>query len=409
MQNSSIEQRLVGTPRTRFFLELFNNSGQFVIANILLEILLEGFFNYAVKIELYLIIFAVLVQTYYLSHWQTTTSPRRFLGNLIAPAIYTSMEYLLEGVHILSTPNHIAYWSFSLVIGSLQYFRYQQTLKESVLYKILLILEAVVRTTILFVMYMLLEFNLDAEKYHSLSIFLKETSHQFVLFSTLLFGLIIGLANVTAETYLQLLRHTSQQLKTYSEWLLGQDLLGQALDNPAALTLVRRERAVFFMDIRGFTAWSEPRSPEEVVTMLNAYFALSETTLKKYHVITFKFTGDEVMAIFSTIDDAVSAALELSTVVQHNLGDKNLGAGIGLHAGALVEGLLGGSHAKRYDVIGDTVNTGKRIESIAQKGEVLISASAYDNLNIHRKYKNVRDVSVKGKEQVLKIYQLTHE
>jgi len=406
MQNSSIEQRLTGTPRTRFFLELFNNSGHFVIANILLEILLEGFFNYAFKFELYIIVFGVLIQTYYLSHWQTTTNPRRFLGNLIAPFIYTFMEYLLEGASILTAPNHIAYWSFSLMIGGLQYLRYQQTIEATTQYKLLLILEAIVRTSILFVMYMLLEFNLDAEKYHSLAIFITETSHQFILFSTLLFGLVIGLANVTAETYLQLLRQTSQQLKTYSEWLLGQDLLGQALDNPAALTLVRRERAVLFMDIRGFTAWSEPRSPEEVVTMLNAYFALSENILKNHAVITFKFTGDEVMAIFPTTDNAVSAALALSTAVDHNLNNKNLGAGIGIHAGALVEGLLGGSHAKRYDVIGDTVNTGKRVESVAQKGEVLISASAYESLTINAAYQNERDVSVKGKEKTLKIYRL---
>ena len=62
--------------------------------------------------------------------------------------------------------------------------------------------------------------------------------------------------------YLGLLRETSSQLQRYSEWLLGKDLLERVIADPEALSMMRRERAVLFMDIRSFTAWAERCTPE---------------------------------------------------------------------------------------------------------------------------------------------------
>ena len=61
MGDSRLEERLTGTPRTRFFLELFGNSAQFPIANSLLELLLEGPADYLRAPDLYAILFASVV------------------------------------------------------------------------------------------------------------------------------------------------------------------------------------------------------------------------------------------------------------------------------------------------------------------------------------------------------------
>ncbi|MBI5712024.1 MAG: adenylate/guanylate cyclase domain-containing protein [Chloroflexi bacterium] len=196
------------------------------------------------------------------------------------------------------------------------------------------------------------------------------------------------------------LRKLSAQLKTYSEWFFGKDLLEKVLADSNVLSLARRERTVMFMDIRGFTAWSESRSPEEVVGMLNRYYHASEMIFKQHGAIKFKFSADEAMAVFAHADQATIAALNLRDSVKNLLANSDLGAGIGLHTGPLVEGLLGSDEAKFYDVIGDTVNTAKRIEGNATRAEVLASDDTCKALDSKFSIGQARQVAAKGKGEL---------
>jgi class 3 adenylate cyclase len=81
-----------------------------------------------------------------------------------------------------------------------------------------------------------------------------------------------------------------------------------------------------------------------------------------------------------------------------------LGGGIGLHFGPLVEGLLGSAGVKFYDVIGDTVNTAKRIESAAESGEVLISEDMRAMIGNTFRIGAGREISAKGKENLVMVY-----
>ncbi len=202
------------------------------------------------------------------------------------------------------------------------------------------------------------------------------------------------------------LRRVSAQLNTYSEWLLGRDLLGRILSNPDALSLARRERTVLFVDIRNFTHWSETRPPEEVVAMLNLYYTAAEAIATQPGMIKLKFAADEVMAIFADTQRAAAAALDLRTELTRLLGEHGLGAGIGLHTGPLVEGLLGSKDVKFYDVIGDTVNTAKRIENAASESEILISESTRLALDDYVTVGASRQIEAKGKEAPVTVYPL---
>ncbi len=396
-----IDIRLTGSPRTRFWLELFGNSAQFPIANILFEVLREGFADYVRAPDPYTILLASVVQAYWLSRWQTTAHPRRFIGNLIGPAVYTVVEATIEGPRFFSAPHHLAYWGFALVIGALQSFRGD---RFGWLASTLRVLEDVVRAGILLAMYTLYEMATHPAQTRSWEAFFTDSSHQFIALATLLLGLSLGLSSLTAQRYLDLLRQTSARLKVYSEWLLGRDLLGKVMDNPAALALARRERAVMFMDIRGFTHWSESRSAEEVVAMLNRYYVVAESVLRQHRAIKFKFSADEVMAVFAEAGDACRAALGLRDETQSMLAGQGLGAGIGLHLGPLGGGLRGSAEVRFYDVIGDTVNTGKRIEGNAGPAEVLASQAIHGSLAEAFRFGPMREVEAKGKDLPLAVY-----
>jgi class 3 adenylate cyclase len=403
MNPAPVETRLAGTARSRFLLEFFANSAHFPIANVILEMLLEGPAKYLRAPDLYTILLASLVQAYWLSRWETTPRPRRFLGNLIGPALYTVIEALIEGPGFFARPQHWAYWGFALVLGALQALRPRLAGAPAALAHIL---EGGVRTSILLATYAIFEMLSNPHQTTSLGAFFTDPSHQFVALVIPLLGLSVGLADLTAGRYLRLLRETSAQLKMYSEWLLGRDLLNQIVADPGALTLARRVRTVLFMDVRGFTRWSESRPPETVVALLNRYYLAAETALNRHGAIKFKYSADEVMAIFATAAAAVAAARDLRASAAGLLAPEQLGAGMGLHTGPLVEGLLGSAGVKFYDVIGDTVNTAKRLEGAAAGGEVLLSEAARAAHGGELACGPARQIAAKGKDAPLTVFPL---
>jgi class 3 adenylate cyclase len=401
MSQPSLENRLTASPASRFWQELFRNSGQFPIAIILLEFLKEGL-TYLARPDFYILIPSCMLQARYLSRQPELPAWKRFLGNLIAPTLYTVVETLFEGLEFFAAPQHIAYLVIAFLIAVLQA---AQVNFIGVFADFLLILENIVRAQILFILYVVFETIANPTQTVSLGEFFSDASHRFIGLATFLLGLSAGFANSNAQRSLTLLRQTAGQLRVYSEWLLGRNLLGRAINDPNSMLLSRQRRTVLFMDIRGFTSWSEKRSPEEVASLLNRYYMSIEQLLNNYQVIKYKFTADEVMAVFLEANEAVRAARDLQETMMRILLKRELGAGIGIHTGLLVEGLLGGQNIRFYDVIGDTVNTAARIEKTAGAGEIWISEDTRLSLP-DRMAGEQREVTVKGKDQPIKVYSI---
>ncbi|GAB4500473.1 MAG: adenylate/guanylate cyclase domain-containing protein [Anaerolineales bacterium] len=392
---------LSGTNNLNFFQELFGNSLYFPLVNILLESLVESPAKYLTAPDPYILLAASLIQALILNRWRSGW--KRLPGNLIGPAIYTLIEVALDGMRFFTSFNHIAFWLFAFSFGVFQAARdYLPDLWANWL----LVLEDALRGSILLVMYYVFEVKTNPQQTTSIRVFLQDSSHVFVALVAIFLGLINGFSSVAARRYLKLLGETSAKLKTYSEWLFGRDLLGQVLERPETLNLKRRARAILFMDIRGFTAWSEPRPPEDVVNMLNRYYQTSEVVLSQHRVIKFKFSADEVLAVFPEVEDALQAAVKLRIQISNLLTRHALGVGIGVHGGDVVEGMVGSKNVKFYDVIGDTVNTAKRLETAAAPGEILISDAARLALGQTFRVGDKRLIKVKGKEEPLLVYPL---
>jgi len=397
MSVATVEQRIEGSPASRFFQEFFGNSAQFPIANFLLELLLEGPRRYLVAPDGYAITVGAVVQALVLSR-RTHSAQSRFWGNLVGPGVYTLIEVAVEGPRFFDAANHWAYLAYGLAIALLQSAGTWARAWNGAIQ----VAEDVVKASILFTMYAIFE---AATSPGQGGAFFDDRSHRFVALATLLLGLSIGLAHVTGARYLRLLRETTSRLQLYSEWLLGRELLDRSMRDPHSLVLTPRRRAVLFMDIRGFTRWSETRTPEAIVTMLNAYYHAAETVVSST-AVKFKFSADELMAVFPTSEAAMAAAHSLRRKAGDYLAREQLGAGIAVHAGPVVEGLLGTQGVKFYDVIGDTVNTAKRIEGAAQGGEVLVSEEAISDIAHAPRLGAPRRVTVKGKEKEIEVFPL---
>jgi adenylate cyclase len=399
--HSILDRRIRGTPGGAVLHELYSNSAHFPLANIFLELLLRGPGAYLRELDLYLLVAAAVIQAVLGGRWQSRGTTRPLLGNLIGPAVYSCTEILFEGPGFLLHAHHLAYWAFAFSIGLLQWLQ----MRSARLRAPLLLLEHVVRTCIVLVMYVILEFTLD--DYSGLGAFLDDAPHAFVAMVLPLLGVIVGLAHLNSARYLQTLRQTTEQLRQYSEWLFGKELLHMAVSDPQALSLARHERTMVFMDIRGFTAWSEARAPEEVVEMINGYYAACEPVWRDYQAIKVKLTADEVMLVFAEARQAVDAARALRRATGPLLAASGLAAGCGVHCGPVVEGLMGTEERRSYDLLGDSVNTAKRLCDAAAGGEILLSQAVHLQLGAGLPGLQERTLQVKGKQQPLAAYALS--
>jgi len=397
-----IAERLRETRRGAIVREFFTNSAHFPLANLFLEMLHEGVPAFFYEPDLYVLVLAAAVQATVIGMWRHGGRDRPLVGNLVGPTLYTAIEVALDGLAFFASPYHVAYWGFALAVGVLQSLRLRLRGRAR---GAVLVAEHVVRSSILLGMYWIFEALTDPD-YVTLRGFLSDESHAFVSIVIPLLGLLLGAADVTARRNLVLLRRTAARLREYSEWLLGRDLLSRAVDDPAELSLRRRERAVLFMDIRGFTRWSDPRPPEQVVDMLNTYFEAAEEVFAGTGVIKVQHTADEIMAVFAEAAEAARTALALQARLAPELACHGLGAGTGVNTGPVAEGLLGSRNVKGYSVIGDMVNTAKRICDQAAAGEVLISAAVRAALGPRALVAPRRDVEAKGKAEPLAVYPL---
>jgi len=181
----------------------------------------------------------------------------------------------------------------------------------------------------------------------------------------------------------------------------------------------RKDVAVFFSDIRSFTAISEKLEPEEVVEFLNEYMTIMVDCVNKTNGSVDKFIGDAIMAIWGAplshgndTENAVNGALMMrSALLKFNKGrggDKKpvIKIGSGINTGPVLAGQIGSHEKMEYTVIGDTVNLASRIESLNKPfgTDILISEDACELVKDIYLVEPMKKIKVKGKTEPQQIY-----
>jgi len=236
--------------------------------------------------------------------------------------------------------------------------------------------------------------------------FLSEPEHRFLVVGTALLGLALGASAVVHRRDRERLADVVDRLKGYSEMLLGRSMLTRAMENEDDLRPRRTRRSVLFADIRGFTRWSETRSPEEVLLMLDGVYSAAESACARFKPARTKHTGDEVMMFFAEPIAAAEAALALRDEVGSFLSLYGLHVGIGIHHGEVIEGLVGASRTKAYDILGDTVNTAKRVSDHAKPGRIVVTFTFFEACRGRAIIEGDEHLSAKGKSSLILISEL---
>jgi class 3 adenylate cyclase/predicted ATPase len=179
----------------------------------------------------------------------------------------------------------------------------------------------------------------------------------------------------------------------------------------AAHVSERRLVTVLFADLVGFTTLSEHRDPEEVRELLSRYFDRCRVLIERFGGTVAKFIGDAVMAVWGTpvareddAERAVRAGLALTQEISV------LGAEVGLPELRVRAGVLTGSAAVEVGaeaegmVLGDTVNTASRLQSIAAPGTVLVDDVTRRGSEAAIAYEDAGTHEVKGREQAVRVW-----
>ena len=180
-----------------------------------------------------------------------------------------------------------------------------------------------------------------------------------------------------------------------------------------------KEISVLFVDIRGFTAFSEANPPDKVVNMVNRYLGLTSRSIQDNGGTIDKYIGDATMAVFNAPNDlenhalcAVKAAwamkigaepLRQEILEEYGV---DLQFGVGVNTGPAVVGNMGSDFRMDYTAIGDTVNTAARLEANSEKGQILISDATYQLVKDDVEVTDLGVLMVKNKKTGIQIYGL---
>jgi len=220
-------------------------------------------------------------------------------------------------------------------------------------------------------------------------------------------------------------KRTLITLKTLEDRNHILEVFGQHVSPEVALELLsskvelkskRANVCVMFLDIRGFTHFSEQRQPEEVVQYLNELFEVTIEIVNKHNGIIHQLLGDGFMAVFGApipsdahCQNGVNASLEIiEKLKEYDYMGYKTTVGIGLHAGEALTGTVGSKLHKEYKITGDVVNLASRIEQLNKeyKSQLLISDDVWENLPSQTYIQQFQNISIRGREKAVTLYQL---
>jgi adenylate cyclase len=228
------------------------------------------------------------------------------------------------------------------------------------------------------------------------------------------------IGNLT-DSFIQMGRGLEEREKIKDAFgkFVNKDLAEQVMKGTIKLGGERKEVAVFFSDIRSFTAISEKLEPEEVVEFLNQYMTRMVKCVNDTKGVVDKYIGDAIMAVWGApvstgndTENAINGALMMrKTLAEFNTGrggDKHpvIRIGCGINTGPVLAGQIGSEERMEYTVIGDTVNLASRIESLNKPfgTDILISEDAYKKVKEIFAIEKMQSIKVKGKSEAQNVY-----
>src|SRR3990167_7105005 len=239
-------------------------------------------------------------------------------------------------------------------------------------------------------------------------------------------GLMIALSTAIAALAVHRARNVVrahaavEEKRSRVQQLLGRYVpaqVAQQLVDEGRLAPQLRQATILFADTEGFTRLSEQLAAAQVIGLLNGFFGAAATRVEAEGGIVVNHVGDALIAAFNAplpVEDhaarAVNAARALQALVSgRDFEGHPLRLRIGIAAGRVAAGAVGGTTSQTYTVYGDTVNVAQRLERVNKELETdcLICGATYEAArSTCADASVVGSVQVRGREAVVEVFAL---
>jgi class 3 adenylate cyclase len=181
----------------------------------------------------------------------------------------------------------------------------------------------------------------------------------------------------------------------------------------------RRDVAVLFCDLRGFTAFAETSEPEEIMEFLQEYHESLGQLVDKYVGTLERFTGDGLIVLFNDplpTPDPCLAAVRLAVEMRNSVNEvierrrqsgNRLGFGVGIAYGYATLGRVGFKGRFDYTAIGSVVNLAARLCERAQANEILVDSKVHAEIAGHIQAEALGQFLPKGFSRAVEVFNIT--
>jgi|JI6StandDraft_1071083.scaffolds.fasta_scaffold16917_2 DNA-binding response OmpR family regulator len=180
---------------------------------------------------------------------------------------------------------------------------------------------------------------------------------------------------------------------------------------------IHRVMAILFSDLFDFTGFSETMTAQETFGFINGYLGRISPLFHSRGGVIDKYIGDEVMVLFpGRVDDALDSAIDLQRVLakysQQRIakGRRPIRAGVGIHIGGLMVGIVGEEERMQGTVISDAVNIASRLQGLTRKYgcPILVSEQTLQGVQFPDSFhaRLVDKVRMRGKTALTTVYEI---
>ncbi len=180
----------------------------------------------------------------------------------------------------------------------------------------------------------------------------------------------------------------------------------------------RREITAVFLDLRGFTSFTDRADPDEVLELLRAYHATLGRTVDEFGGTLEHFAGDGVMIFFNDpieVDKPAERAIRMALALQRafnpiaeawlKLGHE-VGLGIGIAQGDTTLGVIGFEQRWEYAAIGNVPNLAARLCGAAHAGEIILDLQTEQDIVHVADTEFVGAITLRGFQQPVPAFKL---
>jgi adenylate cyclase len=243
---------------------------------------------------------------------------------------------------------------------------------------------------------------------------------------------VLALASASAHAALTL---SDPEPKTYALMLAGLGVLGFAASRRhpsrpqfSETTICggedlpkthRREVVVVFLDLRGFTAFTDCSEPEEVMSVLSEYHRLMGPLIVAHKGTLERFAGDGLMIFFNDpimLENPAADAVRMALEMQEKFAllraawkrrGYDLDLGIGIAKGFATLGAIGFEGRWDYACIGGVSNLAARLCSYAEGGQILTNQKTLAVIEEMTQAEPIGELAIKGIARPVKVFNVT--